>query len=167
MILSRQRQKQAKGSPTSDTFFPVNPLQPNPHIPPAEEVAALGTAAGNPDQAQGCGLQVWLPPRRQGPATHGPSPCMGATLFPPGSSRKANVNAVALLHTHVHIHIPKPRKLWSSPLLPRGTWAATLLELSRRPPPETDRHPRWASPIAALENQLSNLTLHLQLERPA
>lgn len=162
MILRRQMTKTSKGFNGQWHFLSSVPSPAKPTHSSCRGDGRLGDCCRQPPPGAGLRAPGVAASKATGTATHRPSPRMGATLFPPGSSRKANANAVAVLHTHTHI--PKPRKLWSSP---PGTWAATLLELSRRPPPETDLHPRWASPIAALENQLSNLTLHLQLERPA
>lgn len=64
---------------------------------------------------------------------------IGATLFPPGSSKKENANA-ATCPAHSHSH-SQARKLWSSP---RGPRPATLLYLSMSSPPESDLNPRWA-----------------------
>lgn len=84
IILRRQMTKTSKGSTPSDSFFPVHPLQPNPHIPAPDGMAALGTAAGNPDQALGsagsrCGCLQGDPVGH----TQAPAPSVGAARFAP------------------------------------------------------------------------------------
>lgn len=69
-----------------------------------------------------------------------------------------------ILHTHFPFPFPSPENCrFVSPAQRPGP--ATLLYLSRRSPPETNLGPQMSSLIAALENQLSKLKQHLQLER--
>ena len=134
-MLSRQMIKTSKGSPPSDSFFPVDPPQPNPHIlPPAgmARLSSLETAPGNPEQALGSGLQVWLPSWRQTRAA--PTPRVGATLLPPGSSGQEDTAA----SPHSHSRAQKALFLSGRP------GPATSSEPSMRSPPETNLQPRWA-----------------------
>lgn len=140
-MLSRQMIKTSKGSPPSDTFFPVDPAQPNQRILPPEGMARLSsleTAPGNPEQALGSGLQVWLPTGRQtrrgGPGGGGGAPRVGATLLPPGSSGLEDTAA----SPHSHSRAQKTLFLSGTP------GPATSSEPSMRSPPETNLQPRWA-----------------------
>lgn len=137
-MLSRQMIKTSKGSPPSDTFFPADPRQPNRRILPPEgtaRLASLETAPGNPEQALGSGLQVWLPTGRQmGGGGTRRAPRVGATLLPPGSSGQEDTAA----SPHSHSRAQKTLFLSGRP------GPATSSEPSMRSPPETNLQPRWA-----------------------
>lgn len=137
------------------TFFPGYPHQPNPHLPPAEGTAGCwprepACLRGNPGSRCGC---------QDGDSdcnTQAPATSVSVTLFLPGSSRKEKAVAHSL-HSHSHSQAQKT-------LMKPGP--ATLLHRSMRSPPETNPIQDELL-IAALENQLSNLKQHLQLERLA
>lgn len=146
--------KTSKGSTPSD-----NSLS---RVPSSAKSTPSSRRGASPLVAPGACL--WGNPGSRCGCQHGDSDCntqapdtsVGATLFLPGSSRKEKAVAHSL-HSHSRSQAQKT-------LVRPGP--ATLLHLSMRSPPETNPIQDELL-IAALENQLSNLKQHLQLERLA
>lgn len=137
---SKEAKDENKGSTPCDTFSPAYPHQPNPHILPPEGMVGLSPfsepAAGDPWQAPGVAFRMaTMTARTQAQPQVWVLPC--SLLALPG-------RRMVLLTLHTHIHIPKPRKL-SVPVLGDLAGPATLLDLSRRSPPETNLSPQMSS----------------------
>lgn len=106
IIPSKQANDENKGSTPGDTFFPVYPHQPNPHVPPPERMAGLSSlepAAGSPWQAPGGAVRVATVAARAQARPQG--------WMPPCSLLALPGRRMLLLLLHTSIHIPEPRKL--------------------------------------------------------
>lgn len=151
VILSRQMIKTSKGSPPSDTLFPVAPPQPNTHILPPEGKVVLWDHCR---QAPPAGAGLRAPGSRcgcpQGNSDSDSKRRPRAQVWVARCSRLAHLQKRRLWL--LHIHIPEPRKLCSSG---RRPGPATSLNLSESRLRQTSGQDELL--IVALENQLSNL----------
>lgn len=137
IIPSKQMMKTKVQHPVTLSSVPSSAKPPHPSSRGDGQLVIIGACRRQSLAGSRCGH----PHGDSDSKDTGPAPSVGATLFPPGSSRKENTVAHSP-HSHSHSQAQKTLRSCSCP---RRPGPATLLYLSRRPPPETNLSPQMSS----------------------